>query len=172
MGSLVVALAAAGCDRSRSDARPAAVDQAPAAVPAVAAPAAVKHSALPSCALVTPAEISAALGIGELAVPAATVNGPVTICSYADDRLPSRVTIRFETGTSAASIAASRREIEKMGQRSVDEKRLGDAAYSTAVGKRNTVAVLVGTTQLAVTSSDPTTRLRSLAALVVDKLKR
>ena len=111
------------------------------------------RGAPPSCALVPPAEVTAALGIGRVEVPEADIRGPVTICTYAGEATAARVTLRFEVGSSAAGLAAARAEAERAGHRITDVTGVGDRAFAAnATDGRRTLVFLVDAVQVAIDS--------------------
>lgn len=129
--------------------------------------------AVPSCALMPPAEVAAALGVEKLEIPVADIRGTVTTCTYAGDGAAARVTLRFELGASAASLAAARSALEGAGQRLADVTGAGERAFAaSAPDGRRTLTFLVGTVQAAIVSTDPLTRQKKLAARVIERLGR
>jgi hypothetical protein len=165
--ALALALACA-CGRSTEDS-----PDGPAPSPPVAVPGPASAKPLPSCALLPPAEVAAALGLDKLEVPDADIRGLVTTCTYAGEGTAARVNLRFEMGASAATLAAARAELEGAGQRVGDVSGVGDRAFAaTGADGRRTLTFLVGPVQVAIGSTDPLTRQKKLAARVVERLTR
>lgn len=165
--ALALALACA-CARSTEES---ADDPAPA--PPVAAPGPGAAKQVPSCGLLPPAEVAAALGLGGLDVPDADILGSVTTCAYAGDGAAARVSLRFQVGTDAEALAAARAELEAAGQRVSDVAGVGDRAFAaTAPDGRRTLAFQLGQVQVAIGSTDPLPRQKKLAARVIERLGR
>ena len=164
---LTLALAC-GCGRSTEE-----TTDGPAQSPPVALPGPARAKQVPSCALLPPAEVAAALGLEDVQVPEAEIRGSVTTCTYAGDGSAARVSLRFEIEASASSLAAARAELEAAGQRVTDVAGLGDRGFAAAGGDgRRTLTFLVGAVQVAIGSTDPLTRQKKLAARVIERLRR
>ncbi len=135
-----------------------------AAVPTTSGTPTTQGSPTVSCALVTPAEVSAALGITGT-VSQTTVNGPVTLCS-----LPGGGLVRFETGYSLSDFQSAKAQFPSHGETTSDLAGLGDAAYTSTAAASNTVVALRGSTEILVTASFSLAQLESLVRAILPSL--
>ncbi len=136
-----------------------------------AAPAAKSAATEDLCALVSPAEVGAALQIDKLEAPKTAGGAPVTMCQYSDGQSSARVLVRYETVGSASDLPKVRKGFEDNKLPTQDVPGLGDGAFSASVGSQTTLTLLQGTTVVTITSQDPLDRQAALGRVIADKLK-
>src|SRR5262245_9920404 len=98
------------------------------AAPAATAPA----QAASPCAIITPAEGAAAIGVATLSPPEVQSVPPVTICKFSDGKRPGALTVRFETGRSASDMPTIRKGHDDNGQPTADLPGLGEVAFKSS----------------------------------------
>ncbi len=121
------------------------------------------------CGLASADEIEAALGV-QAQSPSAEPNGDVTVCLYPGNSNPRNTTIRYETGTSAAAFATEKTQFDSSGQKTTAVSGVGDQAYSSTLGKYNTLVVLKGDTELLITAPASLAKIQALAEQILPKL--
>jgi hypothetical protein len=95
------------------------------------------RQALPSCSIVSIAEVESTLGVQGLRGPEMQGEWPVRSCAFT--RAPrnlAAVTVRFEVGRDAADFATIRNNHERAGQPTKDLPGLGDAAATVSMGDK------------------------------------
>jgi hypothetical protein len=116
----------------------------------------------PSCAAVPASEIKAVLSVS-VPAPVATHNGPVLVCTYGTPGKGSLVIVRFETGETAATFTAARKQFDAHGEATTTYTGLGLPAYTSVLGSggyaTSTAVVLKGTTELLVTAPAALTKV-------------
>ncbi len=144
----------------------------PDADPAAGPPAAGGSGPGPTCALAPSTVVSSALGI-PIGEPVQTVNKTVTLCAYPSAGSGS-VTVRFETGESAAGFAVARAGFTNSGQPTVDVPGLFDEAFSSTLGRGdiavNTVVARHGSVDILITSGASVDRERALITTLFGSL--
>lgn len=127
----------------------------------------------PSCGLATPAMVNTALGTNVTA-PKVTKQGSVLVCTYPEGALSDKALIRYETGMTAKTFAASESGFTQHGEPVTPATGYGSQAYSSTIGGgdyvTNTLVVLKGRTELLVTASAPLNQVEALASAILPKL--
>jgi hypothetical protein len=138
---------------------------------AAAAPVAAQTTGPPSCALLSPAEVSALLGVGSLKAPEKEGQPPVTVCNFSEEKklFPS-VTLRFETGRDAATFALMRKSHDDNDQKTSDFPGLTPGAFSVTLSKSSGVSFLHKNTVVLVTAIAPLEKVAALAHVVMQRM--
>jgi hypothetical protein len=157
---MVISVALSACARkaprsaggSRTPTAPAATS--PAALPA-STPTSPHPTTNVSCAIVTVAEVNAALGMALGGRHIDTSNPPTTVCTYSGGTASKSVIIRFQPGQDTYSFAGDKATLNGSGQQTSDVSGYGDEAYAyvlsapggitvtTLVARKGDVVVLV-----------------------------
>jgi hypothetical protein len=125
------------------------------------------------CSAVSPSEVKSTLGIA-VGKPRTQTVGPATTCSYPKGTLPSAVIVRFQTGMTAKTFAADRKQFEAHGEKTKTVTGIGSSAYSSTLGSGsfavNTLVVLKGSTEVLVTGPASLAKVTALMKKVLAKV--
>lgn len=128
----------------------------------------------PSCALMSLAEVSAALGLTDLQKPTTTVNDIVTLCQYPAGNNPAKVLIRYQTPTTPSEFMLGKDGFGQNGLSTMDVAGLGDAAYSSTLGSGsievNSVVFLGKMTEVEISAPVSLDKVEALARAILAKL--
>jgi hypothetical protein len=126
----------------------------PAALPATT-PTSAHPTSNVTCAIVTVAEVNAALGTALGGRHIDTSSPPTSVCTYSGGTASRSVIIRFQTGQDASSFAGDKATLNGSGQQTTDVSGFGDEAYAyvltvpggiavtTLVARKGDVVVLI-----------------------------
>jgi hypothetical protein len=120
-----------------------------------------------------PAKVNAALGTS-VGTPSSTVNGTVTVCTYAQGSNTREVLVRFQTGMTPMLRTASRSGFDQNGEPTVTVSGLGDSAFSSSIGsgafQYNTIVVEKGKNELLITALASPDAVKTLAQQLLPSL--
>jgi hypothetical protein len=117
----------------------------PAALPA-STPTSARPTTNVSCAIVTVAEVNAALGTALGGRHIDTSNPPTTVCTYSGGTASRSVIVRFQVGQDASTFAGDKATLNGSGQQTTDVSGYGDEAYTYVLAAPGGITV---TTMLA-----------------------
>jgi hypothetical protein len=100
----------------------------PAALPA-STPTSAQPTSNVTCAIVTVAEVNAALGTVLGGRHIDTSNPPTTVCTFSGGTASKSVIIRFQAGQDTSSFAGDKATLNGTGQKTTDVSGYGDEAY-------------------------------------------
>ena len=128
----------------------------------------------PNCDLMSPAAVSAALGVADLQKPTTTVNDIVTLCQYPRGNNPAEVLIRYQTPTTSSEFMLGKDGFAQNGLSTMDVAGLGDAAYSSMLGSGslevNSVVFLGKMTEVEISAPVSLDKVEALARTILAKL--
>jgi hypothetical protein len=114
-------------------------------------------------------QVAAILGVHAKA-PTAEPNGSVMVCLYPSNSNPRNTTIRYQTGMTAKDFADARAQFDANGEKTTTVKGVGNKAYSSSIGKVNTLVVLKGKNEVLISAPAPLSKIETLAQQILPRL--